>query len=168
MTGNGQEWPQSMPPQPDLRAPQPFSYRNDPAVPPFRDDRPIIVFDGKCVMCSAFARFILSHDRSARFRLLAAQTPIGTALYRHYGLDPVNFESNVLLENGMPWLKSEGSIRIFEALGLPWSLVAIGRILPRAARDALYEWIARNRLRWFGVRETCYLPDPSQADRFVQ
>ncbi len=144
-----------------------FSYRADPAVPSFADDRPIIIFDGHCVMCSGFARFILRHDRQRRFRMLAAQTPLGAALYRHLGLDPVAFESNVLLADGLAWLKSEGSIRIFEQLGFPWSLMALGRILPPRLRDRLYEFIARNRYRWFGVRQTCYLPDPAEADRFL-
>jgi predicted DCC family thiol-disulfide oxidoreductase YuxK len=146
----------------------PFSYRSDPAVPPFPDDRPIIIFDGKCVLCSAFAQFILKSDRNHRFRLLAAQTPLGAALYAHFKLDPVNYETNILLENGQAWLKSEGSIRIFARLGLPWSLVSGARLLPRGPRDRLYEVLARNRFRWFGVRNTCYLPDPSQADRFLE
>jgi hypothetical protein len=68
----------------------PFSFRNDPAVPAFPDDRPIIIVDGQCVFCSSFAQFILWADRKRRFRLLGAQTPLGIALYRHYGLDPVN------------------------------------------------------------------------------
>jgi predicted DCC family thiol-disulfide oxidoreductase YuxK len=144
-----------------------FSYRTDPAVPSFPDDRPIIIFDGKCVLCCAFAQFILRHDRERRFRLLAAQTPIGAALYQHFGLAPLDYESNILLEDGRTWLKSEGSIRIFERLGFPWSLASIARLLPRPVRDRLYEIVARNRLRWFGARDTCYLPDPSQADRFL-
>lgn len=146
---------------------EPFSYRTDPAVPPFPDDQPIVIFDGKCVLCSGFARLILRADRARRFRLLAAQAPIGTALYRHYGLDPVDFETNILLENGRAWFKSEASIRIFERLALPWPLMAIGRLLPLPIRDRLYEIIARNRLRWFGARATCYLPNPVDADRFV-
>ena len=144
-----------------------FSYRSDPAVPPFPDDRPILVFDGNCVLCSRFAQFILRTDSKRRFRLLAAQTPLGTALYRHFGLDPLDYESNILIEDGCAWLKSEGSIRIFEHLGFPWSLMSVGRLLPRVVRDWLYGIVARNRLRWFGVRDTCYLPDPSEADRFI-
>jgi predicted DCC family thiol-disulfide oxidoreductase YuxK len=146
---------------------EPFSYRTDAAVPKFDDDRPVIIFDGKCVLCSRWARFVLKHDRRRRFRLLAAQTPLGTALYEHYGLDPVSYETNVLLEDGRAWLKSEGTIRMFERLGLPWSLMAAARVLPRALRDRLYNVVARNRLRWFGSRETCFLPDPADADRFL-
>jgi predicted DCC family thiol-disulfide oxidoreductase YuxK len=144
-----------------------YSYRSDPEVPSFPDDRPIIIFDGKCVMCSAFAQLILRRDHARRFRLLAAQTPIGAALYRHFGLASSDYETNILLENGQAWLKSEGSIRICERLGLPWSLLRLGRLLPLPLRDRLYEIVARNRLRWFGRRETCYLPDASQADRFL-
>jgi len=146
----------------------PYDYRADPAVPRFADDRPIIVFDGKCVLCSSFAHFILRTDRAGRFRLLAAQSPLGTALYRHFGLDPIGYETYVLLEDGKAFFRSEASIRILAGLGGPWAALAtLGRLIPLSLRDGVYNFIARHRLQWFGVRETCYLPDPSQADRFV-
>jgi predicted DCC family thiol-disulfide oxidoreductase YuxK len=146
----------------------PYDYRTDPAVPRFADDRPIIIFDGKCVLCSWFARFVLRTDRTRHFRLLAAQSPLGTALYKHFGLDPIGYETYVLLADGKAFFRSEASIRIFAGLGTPWSAVAIlGRLIPLSLRDGLYNVIARNRLRWFGAREQCYLPDPSQADRFI-
>lgn len=144
-----------------------FSYREDPSVPSFPDDRPIIIFDGYCVLCSRFARFVLRHDRKAVFRLLAAQTPLGQAIYRHLGLDPVKFETNVLLEDGRAWFKSAGTIRMFAHLGLPWSLSGILRLVPRALLDRLYDWIAGNRLRWFGTQSVCFLADPAQQDRFL-
>jgi predicted DCC family thiol-disulfide oxidoreductase YuxK len=150
-----------------MGAPDAFSYRDDPSVPPFPDDRPIVIFDGKCVMCSAFARFIMRHDRHRRLRLLAAQSPIGEALYRHFELATENYETNILLADGRAWLKSEASIRIFERLGFPWSLMSVGRVLPVRVRNLLYEIVARNRLRWFGTNQVCFLPDPSQADRFI-
>lgn len=144
-----------------------YSYRNDPAVPHFTDDRPIIIFDGKCVLCSRWARFVLRHDRRRRFCLLAAQTALGAALYEHYGLDLVSYETNILLEDGRARLKSDGTIRMLELLGFPWRLAAVARIVPRALRDSLYNVLARNRLRWFGARETCFVPDPSDTDRFL-
>ena len=146
---------------------QPFSYRDDPAVPSFPEDRPIIIFDGHCVLCSAWARFVLKHDRRRLYRLLPAQTPLGTALYRHYGLDPQDYETNILLADGVAWFKSEGSIRMFAGLGFPWSLAAALRILPRGWRDALYSVVAKNRLNWFGRREVCMLGVPGDEDRFL-
>ena len=146
---------------------EPFSYRHDPSVPPFPDDRPIIVFDGKCVLCSGFARFVVRHDRKQRFRLLPAQTKLGAAIYAHYGLHPTDYETNLLVENGSVWLKSEGSIRMFEGLGFPWSLATIARVLPRLLRDRLYDLIARNRIRWFGARAVCLMTIPGHHDRFL-
>jgi predicted DCC family thiol-disulfide oxidoreductase YuxK len=146
----------------------PYEYRTDPAVPRFADDRPVIVFDGKCILCSSFAQFILRKDRHARFRLLAAQSELGTALYRHFGLDPVKYETYVLLQEGKAYFRSEASIRILDGLGAPWPLLAkFARLLPVSPRDALYDVIARNRLRLFGTREQCFMPKPSQADRFL-
>lgn len=146
---------------------EPYSYRRDPAVPAFADDKPIIIFDGRCVLCSGFAQFVLRHDHAHRFRLLAAQTPIGEALYRHFQLDPINYESNLLLQDGRVWLKSESSIRIFALLGFPWQIASWFRLLPLGLRDGLYGVIARNRFRWFGRRESCYVPLPCDADRFI-
>jgi predicted DCC family thiol-disulfide oxidoreductase YuxK len=153
--------------QPSMTAWEPFSYRHDPAVPPFPDDRPIIVFDGNCVLCSRWAQFVLAHDRRGLFRLLPAQTKLGHAVYVHYGLDPTHYETNLLIEEGRVWVKSEGTIRMFERLGLPWSLMRILRILPRGWRDRLYNVMAKNRLKWFGTRETCMLSAPGHADRFL-
>ncbi|WP_020175110.1 thiol-disulfide oxidoreductase DCC family protein [Methyloferula stellata] len=144
-----------------------FAYRNDPAIPHFADDLPIVIFDGKCILCSSFVRFILCFDKHRRLRLLDGETPLGQMLFKHFGLDHVDYETIILLEDGRPQLKSDGSIRILEILGLPWSLAAIGRCLPQGPRDRLYEFIARNRYRWFGRRQSCYLPDPAMADRFI-
>ena len=146
---------------------EPYSYRTDPAVAPFPDDRPIIIFDGYCALCSRLVQFVLRHDHKAAYRLLPAQSPLGHALYVHYGLNPQDYETNILIADGVAWFKSESSIRMAEGLGFPWSLAAAFRILPAAARDWLYDTVARNRLRWFGKRATCYRPDARHADRFL-
>lgn len=144
-----------------------YSYREDPMVPRFADDQPLIVFDGHCVLCSGWANFVLRHDRRRVYRLLAAQTPLGQALYAHYGLGGDDYQSNLLIASGQVFIKSEGSMRMAEGLGWPWRAAAVFRLLPLRWRDALYDVVARNRIRWFGRREVCYLPDPKDADRFV-
>ena len=112
-------------------------------------------------------QFILTTDHQRRFRLLAAQSALGTALYHHYNLPTANYTTNILIENGQAYLKSDGSIRIFEQLGWPYKFLALTKIIPGPLRDAAYEFIARHRLKWFGARDICYLPDPRQADRFI-
>ncbi|MBX5130674.1 DUF393 domain-containing protein [Rhizobium lentis] len=143
-----------------------YSYRSDAAVPDFADDRPLIVFDGECVFCSGWVKFALKHDRQRRYRFVAAQTPLGQALYRHYGLDARDYETNILIEEGRAFFKSDGSIRMVAGLGFPYSLVKLFRLLPRRAADALYEFIARNRLKIAG-RQSCMVPTPEQRSRFI-
>jgi predicted DCC family thiol-disulfide oxidoreductase YuxK len=145
----------------------PHSYRLDPAVPHFADDKPIIIFDGLCALCSGSAAFVLRHDAPGTFRLLAAQSSLGEALYRHYDLDPSDYETMILIADGVAWFRSEAAIRIAQGLGMPWSLVAVFRIVPRAWRDAAYMWVARNRIRWFGARTSCYRGDAKYAERFL-
>ncbi len=123
-----------------------YSYRKDPTVPFFSDQHPIIVYDGLCALCSGWVSIVLRYDHRRRFRLVPAQAPLGQALYRHYGLDPENFESNMLIEEGEVWLKSEACLR-------RW-------------RDRAYDHLARRRLR-FGRRKTCFLGNEDQRDRFL-
>ena len=148
-------------------SPEPFSWRNDPDVPAFADDHPLIVFDGDCVLCSANARFVLRHDRRRRFRLTTAQSRLGAALYRHFGLRADEEGTILVLEGGRLLPDSDAVIAIPAGLGWPWRIAAAARIVPRRLRDRLYAWVARHRLRWFGRRETCWLPGPGDADRIL-
>lgn len=144
-----------------------FSYRADPAVPAFPDDKPLIVFDGLCVLCSSSARFVLRHDRHGRFRLTAAQSTIGQALYRHLGLSQADLDTFLLIEDGQAWFKSDAALRVAVRLGPPWSIAALLRVMPPRLRDAAYDVIARNRYRIFGRRQTCFLPEPRDAARVL-
>jgi len=144
-----------------------YSYRSDPAVPAFADDHALIVFDGECIFCSGWVNFVLRHDSQGRYRFITAQSTLGEALYRHYGLDSRSYETNILIENGVAFLKSEGTLRMAAGLGLPWSLSSAMRIIPRALRDPLYELVARNRYRIAGRRNACFVPTPEHRSRFI-
>jgi predicted DCC family thiol-disulfide oxidoreductase YuxK len=144
-----------------------YSYRNDPAVPAFPDDHPIIVYDGYCGLCTGWVQFVLRHDRQALYRFVSAQSPLGHALYVHYGLDPKDYETNILIMDGVAYFKSEACIRMAEGLGFPSSLASCFRPLPISRRDWLYNLIARNRLSIFGTRESCYVAASSDSHRFI-
>lgn len=144
-----------------------YSYRDDPDVPDFADDKPVIVFDGHCVFCSGWVKFVLKRDRKRRYRFIAAQTPLGDALYRHYELDTRNYETNLLIEDGRAYFKSEATIRMAAGLGMPWSLVRMLAIIPRSILDPVYEFVARNRFRIAGRRESCYVPTAEERSRFL-
>ena len=144
-----------------------YSYREDPSVPDFKDDKPIVIFDGHCVLCSGFANFIIRNDPRKALRLLPAQSELAEALYSHYALKPDDYETNLFIENGHVRVKSDGSLAMMTYLGWPWKGLNATRLFPRPIRDWGYSIIARNRLNWFGRRDLCYLPRPEDTDRFL-
>ena len=150
-----------------LAATPPYSYRADPAVPAFPDDKALLVFDGVCVLCSGFARFILKRDRGFAFRLTTAQSPLGQALYRHYGLDTQEFETNLVLADGCAYAKLDSVAAAGERLGGPWRALTLLRLLPRPLADWLYDRVARSRYALFGRSERCMIPPPEWRDRFI-
>ena len=145
----------------------PYSYRADAAVPPFPDDKALVVFDGVCVLCSGFAKFILKRDKGFAFRLTTAQSPLGQALYRHYGLDTAAFESNLVLVDGRVHTKLDTVAAVGGVLGGPWRALVLVRLLPRALGDWLYDRVAQSRYALFGRTESCMLPPPEWRDRFI-
>jgi len=142
-----------------------YSYRSDPLVPAFPDDRPILLFDGYCAVCSWWARTVMRRDRTGAIRLLAASTPLGEALYRHYGEDPD--KTYMVLEDGEAFTRSAATFRLVRRLGAPYSWVLIFHGLPQSLRDQVYDLVARNRYRLARRRTDCMLPTPEQAARFL-
>jgi predicted DCC family thiol-disulfide oxidoreductase YuxK len=118
----------------------------------------VVVFDGICHVCSGWVRFLERHRVEPPFRLLSMQSEEGKALLTRYGIDPEDPETFLVLEGGKPYTQSDGSIRIITALGGLWRIFAAAQAIPKPWRDSLYRLLARNRYRWFGRRDTCYLP----------
>jgi predicted DCC family thiol-disulfide oxidoreductase YuxK len=127
----------------------------------------IVVFDALCPLCSANARFILKRDRARRFRLASVQSDVGRALYTRFGLDADDPDTMLVVHGDRLYRDSDAVLAIARALGAPWSAAAAARLVPRALRDAAYRWVARNRYRLFGRRETCWLPAPEYRDRLL-
>lgn len=132
-------------------------------------DGPILVFDGVCVLCSRSVQFVLRHDREKRFRFATTQSPTGMRLMAEHGLDASKPASVLLIEGDRSYTESAAMIRVLRSFGHAWPLLAnLLWIIPKPLRDAAYGAVAKRRYRWFGQRETCYLPDPSEAARFLQ
>lgn len=145
-----------------------YSYVDDDGVPPWDDTGGLIVFDGECVLCSVFARFVFARDRNARFRFTMAQSDLGQALYRHYGLDTRDFETNLVIVDGRLHGKLTGFARVMAELGWPWRALAALRVVPRPIGNWLYDRIARNRYRLFGRYDACRLPSPELRARVIE
>ena len=131
-------------------------------------ERPLIVFDGVCHLCTGFVHFVIRRDRSGLFRFLPAQSPRGEALYARLGLKSGDWDSNLLVQNGRVTTELDAFIEIARRFGGLWRLIPVLYVIPRALRDWLYNRIARNRYRWFGKRAVCYLPAPDLSARFLE
>ena len=128
---------------------------------------PLVVFDAVCPLCSGTVRFVLRHDRSGRFRFVSAQSALGSAILGHFGQPLICWESNVLVEGGKAFFKSEAFFRIMRALPAPWSWVGRANLLPRRFADWLYDRIARNRYSLLGRTDRCMTPPPGTESRFL-
>lgn len=96
------------------------------------------------------------------------QTTTGHDLLVHHGIDPHDPVSFLLLEQGRAYTDTDAIARVLLSFGSGWGLIArLMRLVPRPIRDASYRWLARNRYRFFGRREVCFVPNPANADRFL-
>ncbi|MFM7321258.1 MAG: thiol-disulfide oxidoreductase DCC family protein [Armatimonadota bacterium] len=126
----------------------------------------IVLFDGVCNLCDAAVRFIHRHDPTGRFRFAALQSPVGRALRERYGL-PGTLDSIVLIASDQASARSTAALRIASGLRFPVRLLAAFLIVPASLRDPVYDWIARNRYRWFGRKDVCGLPPAGLRERFL-
>lgn len=136
------------------------------------DPRATIVFDGVCVLCNGWVRFLLRHDRRQRYRFAAMQGDAGRRLLADNGLDPDDPVSFLLIEYDhgvLPRVSTDTDAmrRVLSGLGGVWRLAAVSALLPRSLRNSLYRVLARNRYRWFGRRDACFVPEREQAWRFL-
>ncbi len=129
-------------------------------------ERGLILYDGDCVLCSNWFRFVAQRDVQGKFLFTAIQSPYGRALAIRHGIDPDNPQSNAVLIDGKVNLRSDSAIAAISNLpGYGW--VQIFWLLPKRLRDPLYSMIARNRYRWFGRNQTCWLGGAKYADRVI-
>lgn len=131
----------------------------------------IILFDGVCKLCNRSVLFILRRDPAAFFRFATLQSETGQALLKEIGKPAEYRESFLLLERqGEAWRvyqKSSAALRVAGFLGQPWPCFGVFRLIPTVLRDAAYDWVGRNRYRWFGRHESCPVPDPAWMSRFL-
>ena len=124
------------------------------------EDRPekiIIQFDGICILCSSVVRFILKADRKRKFLFQTIPQTI----------DKKAPESILVIDGDKIYKYSDAALKIFSELGGIYRFFLLFRIIPKKWRDNFYKWIARNRYRWFGKRQTCFVPNNNDQERFI-
>lgn len=138
------------------------------ATPAPRDaaDR-IVLYDGVCNLCNESVKFIIQHDRNAKFRFAPMQEPAGKALLKQHGLDHIDLSTFVLIRDGRAYLRSSAWMRIMRDLDGAWPLFSVFAIVPPFIRDRAYDYIGARRYKWFGKQESCLIPTPDTKRRFV-
>jgi len=129
--------------------------------------RPVILYDGVCALCNAWVKFVLRWDRKEVFLFAALQSSQGRKLLAEREIKIPTLSSVVVVYPETVFLRSDAALVILTELGLPWSLSAALRIIPKFLRDYLYNFVAVNRYRVFGKYESCPLPDAKVRSRFL-
>jgi predicted DCC family thiol-disulfide oxidoreductase YuxK len=130
-------------------------------------DDDVILFDGVCIFCSRWVRFVAARDTAARFRFTAIQSPYGTRLAQALGIDADDPDTNAVVHGGVAYSKSDGALTVLSCLP-GWSWVRVLFAVPKFIRDGVYNVVARNRYRIFGKYEKCLVPDEGLRARVIE
>lgn len=130
-------------------------------------DSQIIFFDGVCNLCNASINFIIDRDPSGHFKYASLQSSKAEELLTDHDVDPKDLESIVFYVDGRVYRQSRAVLEIARRMRRAWPIFYLFVIIPPFIRDALYQWIAKNRYRWFGKRDACRMPTPELKARFV-
>ena len=129
--------------------------------------KPVVLFDGVCNLCSSSVIFIIKRDRGSKIKFASLQSEFGQEQMKRFKLPASLLNSVLLIKNGKLYQRSNAALEIVSVLDGLWPLFFIFKIVPRFFRDLIYDWIAKNRYRWFGKKEECMIPTPEMRERFM-
>ena len=127
----------------------------------------IILFDGVCNLCNGAVNFVIKRDTGNVFKFTPLQEKQGALLLKTHAIDIQKLDSIVLIENGNVYTKSSAALRIAKKLSGPWPLFFVLLIIPSFIRDGVYDFIAKNRYKWFGKKEQCMIPTLGLKEKFL-
>jgi predicted DCC family thiol-disulfide oxidoreductase YuxK len=132
----------------------------------------VLLYDGVCGLCNRLVAFVIRRDPEGRLRFAALQSPYGRAALGRHGHSPDDLDTAVLLlDAGTPeercLVRARAILTAVGLLGGIWRVVSWMRVIPAPLLDLGYRLVARTRYRFFGRAETCVVPDPTLADRFL-
>ena len=131
------------------------------------NENPIILFDGICNFCDGAINFVLKQDKKGVFRFAPLQSEAGQKILQQYKLPIKDFESFVFIDDGKIYKKSAASLKVMNKLPWYWKGLQIFWIIPGFIRNAIYDFIAKNRYKWFGKKDSCMIPSPKIRSRFL-
>jgi predicted DCC family thiol-disulfide oxidoreductase YuxK len=131
-------------------------------------NKKIILFDGLCNLCDSAVQFVIQHDKKDVFRFVALQSELGQQILKHIGINPINIDSVILYEPGIAYYyKSDAALQIAKNLGGFFHFGTFFRFIPIGISNKLYDYIAKNRYKWYGKKETCLIPTLELKSKFL-
>jgi len=128
-------------------------------------NKKIILFDGVCNLCNSAVQYVIKHDKNDVFRFVPLQSELGQQILKHIGINPINIDSVILYEPGIAYYyKSSAAIEIAKNLGGFFHFGTIFRVIPTGIGNFLYDYVAKNRYKWYGKKESCMLPTKDSSD----
>ena len=127
----------------------------------------IILFDGVCNLCNGAVNFVIKRDTGNVFKFTPLQEKQGVLLLKTHAVDTQKLDSIVLIENEKVYVKSSAALRIAKKMSNLWPLFFVLLIIPSFIRDGVYDFIAKNRYKWFGKKEQCMIPTPGLIEKFL-
>jgi len=131
------------------------------------NDARIILFDGVCNLCNSSVQFVIKHDKEAKFKFASLQSESGQSLLKKFNLPLDQFNSFIYVRGDQVIQRSAGALNVLRDLGGFWKLMYGFIIVPPFIRNFVYDYIAKNRYRFFGKRESCMIPTPDLKRRFL-
>ena len=130
-------------------------------------DDDVILYDGVCIFCSRWVRFVATRDTARQFRFTAIQSSYGARLAQTFGIDPADPDTNAVVHGGVAYFKSDAALTVLSHLPL-WGWTRALFAVPKPLRDAVYSLVARNRYRIFGKFDACFVPDADTRARVLE
>jgi predicted DCC family thiol-disulfide oxidoreductase YuxK len=127
---------------------------------------PVLLFDGVCNLCSGTVQFVIERDSSAKVSFASLQSDFATEVKHTHSIPTGYLDSIILLEGDRISYKSTAALRLTKYLDGLWPLLRILLIIPNPVRNLIYDVVARNRYKWFGKKESCWVPTPELRARF--
>lgn len=132
-------------------------------------DKKIILFDGVCNLCDATVQKVIKADKKDVFRFVALQSDLGKEITNYIGIDTEKTDSIILYEPGIAYhIKAEAAIEIAKTIGGVYSLLGMFSVFPNWLKDIGYDFVAKNRYKWYGKKESCMIPTPEIKAKFLE
>ena len=131
-------------------------------------DKKIILFDGICNLCNDSVLKVIKYDKNNVFLFTTLQSKKGKEIINHLGIDISKIDSIILYEPGVSYdIKSTAALKVMRYFTGIWKLSTVLLMLPEGFRNSIYDYIAKNRYKWFGKKETCMIPTPKLKIKFL-